>query len=214
MKLARFCWLLLATISSSAYGEQLFVEDKLVLSVYAESDQSGGRIATIETGDAVEALERVDKFVRVRLSDGREGWVGANYLSAEPPAVLKLKELERASKEAEGAGPNPLAADVARLKKQNASLQIEISALQKRLAAIPAVTPESTAPDVGETPPPAATAPMQAASDASPKLLEENRNYAWAWAIALVLTGGGGFAAGYQTLGRRVRQRFGGVKVY
>jgi hypothetical protein len=30
----------------------------------------------------------------------------------------------------------------------------------------------------------------------------------------VLLAGGGGFFAGYETLGRRVRQRFGGVRVY
>src|SRR6185436_13516908 len=62
---------------------QLFVSDKLVLNVYSEPDQSGSRVASIETGDAVDELERDQGFVHIRLGDGREGWVGANYLTTD-----------------------------------------------------------------------------------------------------------------------------------
>jgi uncharacterized protein YgiM (DUF1202 family) len=79
------------TPAGEASSQSLYVSDKLVLNVYAEPNQGGGRVATIETGDAVEQLERVDNFLRVRLTDGREGWVGANYLSAEPPAIVKTQ---------------------------------------------------------------------------------------------------------------------------
>lgn len=203
----------LTAVSAAAHGDQLFVEDTLVLSVYAEAKQGGGRIATIETGDAVEALERVDKFVRVRLADGREGWVGANYLSDEPPAILQLKALQEIANVPDDEARKALAAEIARLKKHNASLQSENSALQKKLAAAPAAD-SAVAPtpavkiEVVTAPEPATTSPR------SPKAVSAERHYAWAWLIALAITGSGGFVAGYQTLGRRVRQRFGGVKVY
>ena len=60
---------------------RLFVSEKLVLNVYSEPEQAGSRVGTIETGDAVDELERGEGFVRIRLSDGREGWVGTNYLT-------------------------------------------------------------------------------------------------------------------------------------
>ena len=88
------CVLLLSGLVAA--GEPLYVDDKLVLNVYAEPQQGGGRVATIETGDVVDEIERVENFVHVRLSDGREGWVGANYMSAEPPTIVKLKELQAA----------------------------------------------------------------------------------------------------------------------
>jgi uncharacterized protein YgiM (DUF1202 family) len=72
----------IAIASAELHAEQLYVEDKLVLNVYSEADQGSSRVATIETGDAVEEIERVEKFVHIRLADGREGWVGTNYLSA------------------------------------------------------------------------------------------------------------------------------------
>jgi hypothetical protein len=36
----------------------------------------------------------------------------------------------------------------------------------------------------------------------------------WMWLIAVVLTGGLGYVSGYQTLARRLRKKFGGLKIY
>src|SRR4249919_2868679 len=77
---------------------RLFVSDKLVLNVYSEPEQAGSRVATIETGDAVDELERGQGFVRIRLTDGREGWVGSNYLTDDAPAAVQLKDLQRQQK--------------------------------------------------------------------------------------------------------------------
>ncbi len=77
---------------------RLFVSDKLVLNVYSEPEQAGSRVGTIETGDAVDELERGEGFVRIRLSDGREGWVGTNYLTTDAPAAVQLRDLQRQQK--------------------------------------------------------------------------------------------------------------------
>src|ERR1044072_4854733 len=63
--------------------QRRYVSDRLLLNVYAQADQSGGRVATIQTGDSVDELERAGNMVYVRLEDGREGWVGANYLTPD-----------------------------------------------------------------------------------------------------------------------------------
>ena len=81
---------------------RLFVSDKLVLNVYSEPEQAGSRVATIETGDAVDELERGEGFVRIRLADGQEGWVGSNYLTTDAPAAVQLRDLQRQQK---GCGP-------------------------------------------------------------------------------------------------------------
>lgn len=198
--------LMLASLSVSA--EQLYVEDKLVLNVYSEPNQTSARVATIETGDAVEALERVEQFVRVQLADGREGWVGANYLSAQPPAIVKLKELQSASGIAPTEAPKQLTEEIARLKKQNSKLTNEIAEMKKNLSA-PTPVPMSTAAA------PAAHTDVEPLPPAPPeRTIIVERSYWWAWALAVLAAGGAGFFAGYQTLGRRVRERFGGVKVY
>ena len=47
-----------AFASGALHAQQLYVADKLVLNVYQEPDQGSGRVATIETGDTVEEIER------------------------------------------------------------------------------------------------------------------------------------------------------------
>jgi SH3 domain protein len=201
--------LLLLMVADDASSEPLYVSDKLVLNVYAEANQAGGRVATIETGDAVEELERVDNFVRVRLSDGREGWVGANYLSTQPPAVVQLKQLQTMS-----SPPVPSkqsSEELARLQKQNAALSAEITEL-KRKAMVPALASAPIAQESAPAKTESAVEP-ETSADVAPLVVVE-RNLWWAWALAVIAAGAGGFVAGYQTLGRRVRERFGGVKVY
>lgn len=214
---------ILLFFATTAFAEQLYVEDKLVLNVYAEPDQRSSRIATIQTGDAVEALERVDKFVRVQLVDGREGWVGASYLSEEPPAIVKLKQLQSAADTAPGEPPKHLTDEIARLKKQNSTLQAKLTALEKQASSASARAPSN--PSSGPTsestlqanaaaaPPVHADEEPLPTSSVEPSIVGE-RSYWWAWALAVLAAGGAGFFAGYETLGRRVRQRFGGVKVY
>ena len=201
--------LMLLMVADDASSEPLYVSDKLVLNVYAEANQGGGRVATIETGDAVEELERVDNFVRVRLSDGREGWVGANYLSTQPPAVVQLKQLQTMSSPAVPAKQS--SEELARLQKQNAALSAEITEFKKK-AMVPAVASAPAAEESASAKTQSAVEPETSADAAPPVVIE--RNVWWAWALAVIAAGAGGFVAGYQTLGRRVRERFGGVKVY
>ncbi|HVF16400.1 MAG TPA: SH3 domain-containing protein [Steroidobacteraceae bacterium] len=196
------------TPAGEASSQSLYVSDKLVLNVYAEPNQSGGRVATIETGDAVEQLERVDNFLRVRLTDGREGWVGANYLSTEPPAIVKLKQLEAGQPVA---APSKQSLDeMARLQKQNAVLNAQIAELKKSTAvpSVAALPAEEKVVPIVERP----VEPEQP-SVITPAVVIP-RDLWWAWALAVIAAGSVGFVAGYQTLARRVRARFGGVKVY
>jgi SH3 domain protein len=202
----------LALTSTAVHAEQLYVADKLVLNVYAEPDQASGRVATIETGDAVEALERNENFVHVQLADGQAGWVGANYLVAQAPAIVRLKELQSSQPDGSSDQPKQFTEDIARLKKQNATLQAELADLKKKVAAAPA-TPISTMSAAAEAVP-AELAEVASAQPQPAATIIIERSYWWAWFIAVLIATAAGFFAGYETLGRRVRERFGGVKVY
>lgn len=181
---------------------KLFVSDKLVLNVYAEADQSGSRIATIETGDAVDELERDQSFVRIRLQDGREGWVGANYLTSDAPAVVQLRELQRQQKSATQSSDKKSADEIARLKKEGEALQAQVKQLKAAAAAASAVADDGVLEGASPTPQqPAAVAPPASGA-------------AWTWSLVVVLAAGLAYAAGYQTLARRIRKKFGGLRVY
>lgn len=85
---------LAALAFAPVHAEPLFVIDKVLINVYAEPNQDAAKVATLETGDTVEAIEHLDPYVRVSLPNGREGWVRGNYLSKQAPAILRLKELQ------------------------------------------------------------------------------------------------------------------------
>jgi len=200
------------TLSTSVYAQQMYVDDKLVLNVHSEVNQGGEKVATIETGDQVELLERADNSARVRLPDGREGWVGANYLTAEAPAIVRLKELQ--TKEPQTAGPTPeqeaaqkkLTDEVARLKKQNTELTEEANKLRKAAAATPVTTPSQVAPPVA---PPVTAEPATELLDESPP----RDPLGWVWPAITVLVGGVAFLFGYQTLARKIRRKYGRVNI-
>ncbi|MBB6092297.1 SH3 domain protein [Povalibacter uvarum] len=185
-----------------------YVSDKLVLNVYAEPDSASARVATIETGDAIGEIETSGTYVRVRLSDGREGWVGASYLTAEMPAAARLRELQGGQKAAVAAAEKKAADEILRLKSEAAALQAqltELRAAQTTRVAEPAPTQATIPPDVEE---------HQEEPRLTTQPLTSSRNAAWIWPLALVGAAGVSFLAGYQALARRIRKRYGGLKIY
>ena len=182
---------------------RLFVSDKLVLNVYSEPEQSGSRVATIETGDAVDELERGQGFVRIRLADGSEGWVGSNYLTTDAPAAVQLRELQREQKGAARSGDKKAAEEIARLKKESETLQAQIKELKAAAASAPAAEDDGVLE--GASPAARQLAAVAPSSTGGP---------IWLWSLIVVLTAGLGYAAGYQVLARRIRKKFGGLRVY
>jgi hypothetical protein len=194
---------LMGLMAQGAFAEQLFVIDRLVLSVYAEPDQHAERVATLQTGDTVEALERTETFVRARFADGQEGWIGASYLSADPPAAVRLTQLQ-AGPAASDDALKVAKSELAKLQKQHAALLEEKKSLESRLAA--AATSEASATIANEP------APAPIAASAAPSV--DLRWLWWSWPLSCAVLAGGAFALGYQTLGRRIQRKFGGVKIY
>lgn len=189
--------------------QRRFVSDKLVLNVYAEPEQSSARVATIQTGDIVEELERMENLVRVRLEDGREGWVGASYLTSDEPAAARLRELQRQQKSATRGSEKESAEEIARLKKENAALQAQVKQLQANAKA--PVAP--AAPVHASTQIIAPTTSDVASEEAARAGAALSGGMSWGWLIAVVLTGAVSFASGYQTFARRLRRKFGGLKI-
>jgi len=182
---------------------RLFVSDKLVLNVYSEPEQAGSRVATIETGDSVDELERGESYVRVRLGDGQEGWVGSNYLTTEAPAAVQLRDLQRQQKSASQAVDKKAAEEIARLKKESESLQAQVKELKTAAASAP--IPADDGVLEGASPGPQQLATVAPTSSGGP---------IWLWSLIVVLAAGLAYAAGYQSLARRIRKKFGGLRIY
>jgi len=77
-----------------ASAETAYVTDVLRLGIHAAADTSDRAFDNLVSGTAVEVLERNTGYARVKLADGREGWVRSTYLVTTVPAAARIAELE------------------------------------------------------------------------------------------------------------------------
>jgi len=180
--------LLLALPVSIAAAATAYVSDELVLGVYAEVNNQGQHLATLHSGTSVETLTQDGDFTQVRLADGTTGWVKSAFLTSNEPAVVRIKHLEEELDRSRATTP-ALAEAAARSEVER--LTLELAAKQNELDAARSATPVTT--------------PMAAAGPRR-----------WPLLIAVSASVGlaAGFWLGYATLARRVRHKFGGLKVY
>lgn len=200
-----------------AHAQTLYVVEHVVVSVNAQADGSGERIGQIKSGDQVELIERQDEQAHIRLGSGEEGWVKASYLSESLPLQQQLKarndELERVRKE-----KTQLEADLAAARK--AASAAAAAPPPAAAAAKPAAAKPVPAPPPEELPqPPPGNSPQDSAGQGAPPLFSEDpmmpSRPTWLWTLgASILSLGVGFAVGWRLLDRRIRAKYGGLRIY
>ncbi len=203
MKALHLMWLALAAAAVPA--ETLYVSEKLEVAVYGQPTLDGDRIAVLRSADAVDVVNREGEAAQVRLNDGTEGWVDVSYLTVELPLASQLESLTeenerlRATARANaGAG-----AQSKTLQSRNAQLETELATAQRDLEALRAK----------------AASPATRPDDEIPVEVARPQNYASLFSVLWMIAGvaaalGLGFWWGYSTLERRVRRKYGGLKVY
>jgi hypothetical protein len=173
--------LLLGLWAGAARADTEYVVEQLVVTVNSAADGSGERVASIRSGEPVEVLERQGDAVHVRLAGGRDGWVGARYLSAAPPLHAQLAERD---------------ARLASLTQQLAQARADLKAARSAAAG-------------GQ-----AAAPAAAAEDATDSETQAGHGGLARRIGALLLSVSAGFALGWYVLDRRIRRRYGGLRIY
>ena len=189
----------LALLSIQGVAATAYVSDELVLGVYSEENNQGQRLATLHSGASLETLAQDGDFTQVRLSDGTTGWVKSAFLTAKEPAVVRVKQLEEELDQSRATTP-ALAEAAARSEVQR--LKLELAAKQSELDSMRA----------GGSAPAAATAPESGALAAIHAAAAPRWPVIAGIAVAIGLACG--FWLGFATLARRVRRKFGGIKVY
>lgn len=209
-----------ARAQDEAAPETVYVIEHVVVSVNSASDGSGERVGQIQSGEKVEILERQGDQARVRLGSGNEGWVKSSYLSASPPLREQLKartdELEK-------------------LKQEKSKLEADLQAARKAAsaaAARPAAPPEAAPPPAAAAmtaePPvpdgsPAESSAHETESDAvrtsAPPLFSSEGVMPQrpSWMFSLIATAAAlaiGFVLGWRMLDRRIRAKYGGLRIY
>jgi SH3 domain protein len=87
-------------VSTSAMAETAYVTDMYQLGVHERVDASDNPFTYLRSADAVEILDRNALYARVRIPDGREGWVKSTFLVDEPPAALRIESVQKERDEA------------------------------------------------------------------------------------------------------------------
>jgi hypothetical protein len=185
--------LALTLAAASGHAAMAYVSDELVLGVYAEENSQGERLTTLHSGAAVETLSTSGEFTQVRLADGTMGWVKSTFLTTHEPATVRVKQLEEELDRSRATTP-ALAEAAARSEVE--LLQGELKAKQ---AELDAARSAHALPQAAAVVPPAVVSGGVAGGVALG---------------ALAVAAACGFWLGYATLARRVKQKFGGLKVY
>ncbi len=185
--------LLLALLAADAGAATVYVTDELVLGVYSAPNAQGQRLATLHSGAQVETLATGGEFTQIRLATGEAGWVKSSFLTPREPASIRVRQLQDELDRSRATTP-ALAEAAARSEVER--LQRELNASRGDLAATRAELDAARAPQVRAAGP------------------ERGWRRAWpgvaAAAAALLL----GVWIGHAALARRVRAKFGGIKVY
>jgi hypothetical protein len=191
MRLRASLWVALALASSLSHAETTYVNDQLIVGVTATTEAESERVAQVKSGDKLEVIERDGDQTHIKLSNGKDGWVKSSYLTNEPPPQVRLNERT---------------AEVEKLKTEGDKLKQDVTRLEGELAAARAAHNATS-----DAPPPPAPVhdtvflrdPERQSSTSWPVLLGV--------AAVMLLVG---FIAGWRTLDRRIRQKYGGLKIY
>jgi hypothetical protein len=208
--------LALTLAAATARAEPIYVIEQLVVSVTGEPGADSERIGQVKSGDKLELLEREGDEAHVRLPSGKEGWIKASYLSNEEPLQHRLTERT--------AEVEQLKQEALTQKQEGDKLKRDIGRLESDLAA--ARVAHNVASTPAPTPPPAAAnTPTQAVLPAVSNVpIRETvflRSPArpgqtpWPWvlgtSVVMLLAG---FVLGWKTLDRRIRRKYGGLRIY
>jgi SH3 domain protein len=205
--------LALMIVSAAASAATAYVSDELVLNVYAEENNQGQRLATLHSGASVATLSVSGEFTQVRLADGTTGWVKSAFLTAKEPASFRVKQLEEELDRTRATTPALAEAaarsQVDRLTRELALKQAQLDAVQPGAAQPGAAQLDAAQLDASRA------APGTTRATADPTNATPSRQtLIGVFCGGLLSTLAVGFWLGYATLARRVRRKFGGIRVY
>ena len=130
MKLFSICislvLLFTSAFSNTAAAETRYVSDQLVITMRQGKTNQHKILRTLKTGTPLEILEEDESYLKVRTTDGLEGYVLNQYISTDSPKQGIIKRLEGEN--------NELKREIGRFKKSNNELNAKIATLQKNHA--------------------------------------------------------------------------------
>jgi hypothetical protein len=196
--------LALALAAPVARAEPVYVIEQLVVSISSAPGADGDRVGQVKSGDKLELIERQGDEAHVRLGNGTEGWIKSSYVTSELPLHNRLADRT---------------VEVDKLKQDVSRLESELTAARAATHSTPVIAP------MAPTEPAAGSAATRTAEPGAPTSVhdadvflrtpEEPSRPLWEWvlgtAVVMLLVG---FALGWRTLDRRIRRKYGGLRIY
>jgi SH3 domain protein len=109
---------LILLLAALAAAETRYVSDRLIVTLRQGPGSDYPVIKTLKTGEAMEVLEEGSEYLRVRESEGVEGYVQKQYITKDLPKELIVKGLEKEL--------GRLKAKIVDLEKSKAALSVEL----------------------------------------------------------------------------------------
>jgi len=118
IKLIIITLILFACISYSAQAETMYITDVLRITVREGNGPDYKMLDVLESGQEVEVISKSDEWAKVRLPNGKVGWLAGKYLTSQKAGNAALKKTQEKE---------------ALLNIQNAALRKEIDQLRDEL---------------------------------------------------------------------------------
>lgn len=112
-------WLLILGIGVS-HAETMYVTDRILLGIHTEASEDSPLLDSVPSGTAVQVLETAEAFKKVRLPNGKTGWVSSGYLVSAKPATAQVDEIATREQKLKA----ELKAIKEELNKKNRELQV------------------------------------------------------------------------------------------
>lgn len=129
------CWL--ALVCPEVGAETKYVSEIRKITLRTGPGTEYKISAIIPSGRALETLEENEEWTKVRISNGKEGWVLNQFLQADIPSNLALAELQK-KYQATVESTSNLAAENERLKARESTLESALSSTRDTLAQLEA----------------------------------------------------------------------------
>ena len=188
----------LLAANASAQQNTAYVTDVLRLGLHAAADTSDRAFRSLESGQAMQIIERNRNYARVRLPDGTEGWVKAGFLVDEKPARLIVAEVQ-AQSDALRAELDGVRTEFSGSAGRIASLESSLATAEQRVSQLSAQYDEAREINAGY----------------EKKMRLYGFRLPWPIAVgAMLITLVLGCAAGFWGIDSRSRKRHGGFRIY
>ncbi len=122
-------------LTASAFAETMFVTDSFKITLRTGPSNENKVIAMLKSNQELEILEKGDDWVRVRLKNGKEGYVLRRFLTSEAPKFSVIVGLEEKVEELKDE-INSLGESKKQLEKSNLELKSNLLSQEKELTAV------------------------------------------------------------------------------